>query len=140
LAEYDFDIKYLKGGENMVADALSRMPDGEETFKTVAAVLTMSADPKISESIRSGYKTDSCSKTRLSKLPSKYFSSSSLRQLSKPLNLSRDPLISGSLTPPSPLAPVTRGITPSPPLSRLESLSPPLSPTLTSDPTLPSSC
>ena len=59
LAEYDFKVVYVKGGENTVADALSRMPEeGEETFKTVAAVLTVSSDPKISETIRSGYKDD----------------------------------------------------------------------------------
>ena len=59
LAEYDFDIVYVKGDENTVADALSRMPEeGEGTAKTVAAVLTVSSDPKISEDIRLGYKTD----------------------------------------------------------------------------------
>jgi hypothetical protein len=60
LAEYDFEVVYVKGGDNTVADALSRMPEegGEETPKTAAAVLTVSSDPKISEAIRSGYKTD----------------------------------------------------------------------------------
>ena len=59
LAEYDFKVVYVKGDENTVADALSRMPEeGEETSKTVAAVLTVSSDPKISETIRSGYKND----------------------------------------------------------------------------------
>ena len=59
LAEYDFEVVYVKGEENTVADALSRMPEeGEGTFKTFAAVLNVSADPKISEAIRKGYKDD----------------------------------------------------------------------------------
>jgi hypothetical protein len=59
LAEYDFKIEYVKGEENTVADALSRMPEGgEETVKPVATVLTVSTDPKISEAIRVGYQTD----------------------------------------------------------------------------------
>ena len=61
LAEFDFDIAYVKGGKNTVADALSRMPEGEGgegTLKTVAAVLTVSTDPTLSESIRVGYKSD----------------------------------------------------------------------------------
>jgi hypothetical protein len=60
LAEYNFEVVHVKGGSNMVADVLLRMPEGgEETFKTAAAVLTVSSDPKISEIIRNGYKTDS---------------------------------------------------------------------------------
>jgi hypothetical protein len=63
LAEYDFTIVYVKGGDNTVADALSRMPDeegeGGEGSKTVAAtVLTISIDPKQSKQIKEGYKTD----------------------------------------------------------------------------------
>ena len=30
LADYDFSIEYFKGGENTVADVLSRMPEEEE--------------------------------------------------------------------------------------------------------------
>jgi hypothetical protein len=59
LAEYDFEIKYLKGEENTVADALSRMPEEEEGVEAVASVLTVSSDPKISGDIRVGYTSDS---------------------------------------------------------------------------------
>jgi hypothetical protein len=64
LAEYDFEIVYVRGEENTVADALSRMPEvmpegGEESLGTIAAVMTVSTDPKISEAIRIGYKSDS---------------------------------------------------------------------------------
>ena len=59
LAEYDFAIMYVKGGENTVADALSRMPEeGEGTPKAVASVLTVSTDPKLSAAIKSGYESD----------------------------------------------------------------------------------
>ena len=59
LAEYDFTIEYVKGEENTVADALSRMPEGEgEGSKVIATVLKISTDPKISDAIRVGYKSD----------------------------------------------------------------------------------
>ena len=63
LADYDFLIEYIKGGRNTVADALSRMPEegGEgpvDEPETVAAVLRVSTDPKISADIRCGYQTD----------------------------------------------------------------------------------
>ena len=50
-----------EGNENTVADALSHMPEegeGEEGSKIIAAVLKISMDPKISEDIRVGYKSD----------------------------------------------------------------------------------
>jgi hypothetical protein len=60
LAEYNFEIKYLKGEENTVADALSHMPEEEEEgVEAVASVLTVSSDPKISGDIRVGYTSDS---------------------------------------------------------------------------------
>ena len=59
LAEYDFKIVYVKGGENTVADALLRMPEGGEgLLKTITAVLNVSTDPKLSEDIKTGYKSD----------------------------------------------------------------------------------
>ena len=48
-----------KGGENMVADALLRMPEGGEgLLKTITAVLNVSTDPKLSEDIKTSYKSD----------------------------------------------------------------------------------
>ena len=59
LAEYDFAIEYVKGGDNTVADALSRMPEvGEGGSEVVATILAVSTDPKLSEAIRIGYKSD----------------------------------------------------------------------------------
>ena len=59
LAEYDFEVVYVKGKENMVADALSRIPeDGEGSPKTITTVLTVSVDPKLSRNIRNGYSSD----------------------------------------------------------------------------------
>ena len=59
LTEYNFKVVYVKGGNNTVADVLSRMlEEGEGTFRTTAAVLNVSADPKISEDIRVGYSSD----------------------------------------------------------------------------------
>ena len=59
LAEYDFDIRYVRGEDNTVADALSRMPvEGEGESQVTAAVLEVTTDPKISEEIRVGYTSD----------------------------------------------------------------------------------
>ena len=59
LAEYDFTIEYVKGEENTVADALSRIPEGEgEGSEVIATVLKISTDPKISDAVRVGYKSD----------------------------------------------------------------------------------
>ena len=49
----------MKGEENTVADALSHMPEGEgEGSEAIATVLKISMDPKISDAIRVGYKSD----------------------------------------------------------------------------------
>ena len=60
LAEYDFTIEYVKGGRNTVADALSRMPEGEEGggSMVIATILMVTMNPKISEEIKVGYQTD----------------------------------------------------------------------------------
>jgi len=65
LVEYDFKIVYVKGEENMVADALSRLLEEEESvgveglLGTMAVVLTVSMDTKLSEAIRVRYESDS---------------------------------------------------------------------------------
>ena len=59
LAEYDFDIRYVKGEENTVADALSRMPeDGNDSGGIVAATMAVSVDDQLSKDIWAGYGTD----------------------------------------------------------------------------------
>ena len=51
---------YVKGGDNTVADVLSCMPDeGDGRIGTVAAVMMVLMDPKISADIRVGYSSDS---------------------------------------------------------------------------------
>ena len=59
LAEYDFDLRYIWGEENTVADALSRLPEeGEGEPQAIAGVLKITMDPTISETIRNGYTSD----------------------------------------------------------------------------------
>ena len=56
LSQYDYDIHYVKGEENTVADGLSRLPDEEETelgypdddddlIPTLAAVYALTRGP-----------------------------------------------------------------------------------------------
>jgi hypothetical protein len=84
--------------------------------------------------------SNSCSKLPPSKPLSRSCFSNLLRPLSKPLNPSLDFPINGNplLSPKSPLAPLIRDTTPSPPVFRLECHSPPPSPTLTQDQSPPS--
>ena len=50
---------YVRGHENTVADMLSCLPDGGEgSSGGIASVLAVSTDPKISEDIRGGYRSD----------------------------------------------------------------------------------
>jgi hypothetical protein len=72
MSQYDLTIAYIKGEDNMVADALSRLPTAafpDETpvtaphavwsqGKKVGAVLTVTADMSILEQIKAGYKVD----------------------------------------------------------------------------------
>jgi len=59
LAEYDFDIRYVKGGENTVVDALSRMPvNGNDEVGLTAATMAVLVDTQLSNDIRAGYETD----------------------------------------------------------------------------------
>ena len=54
-----FDIKYIKGEENTVVDALSHMPDVvNEDVGLVAATMAVSVDNQLSNDIWAGYKTD----------------------------------------------------------------------------------
>ena len=60
LADYTFDIRYIRGTENTVADALSRRPDDHLVPVTtaVATVMSVSVDAALLESIKAGYGND----------------------------------------------------------------------------------
>lgn len=57
LAQYDFEIVYLKGKENMVVDALSRV-EHKDKDNIVAPVFTVKADTDLVEKIKEGYQKD----------------------------------------------------------------------------------
>ena len=56
LAQYDFEIVYVPGEKNTVADALSRLPAEPPTV--CASTLTITVADELLEQIRQGYKTD----------------------------------------------------------------------------------
>jgi RNase H-like domain found in reverse transcriptase/Reverse transcriptase (RNA-dependent DNA polymerase)/Integrase zinc binding domain len=84
LSQYDFDLHYLKGDENLAADALSRSPDASpaegdlevddpplmallpelwqeflaQDMRSPISALTIMADPDIVANIKEGYKVD----------------------------------------------------------------------------------
>lgn len=68
LAQYDFDIRYVKGEENTIADALSRLPAEQPaatmTFDglTIAGVLSITADESLLKEIQDGYEVDAFTK------------------------------------------------------------------------------
>lgn len=79
LADFDFEIKYVRGEDNCAADALSRMPDDTPSAgyaacalahtrspparrTRVAAVLDISADAEFINRIKAGYLTDEFAK------------------------------------------------------------------------------
>jgi len=60
MAHYDMEIMYIKGKDNTMADALSRLPnsvDGEETLM-VATLLSVATDGSLLESICDRYRMD----------------------------------------------------------------------------------
>ncbi|PHJ26048.1 retrotransposon ty3-gypsy subclass [Cystoisospora suis] len=71
LQGYDFDVQYVQGSKNRVADALSRIPHGSETGGNpvvVAAMHHIMCNPSIRDRIVSAYECDSFSKSVLSRL------------------------------------------------------------------------
>lgn len=74
LAQYDYELCYVKGEDNSVADALSRHPgivdvvadndtssddeDDNRERSVVAATLTIAADPDLLTQIKEGYKNN----------------------------------------------------------------------------------
>jgi len=68
LGQYDFEIRYVKGEDNTIADALSRLPrDDSEAgvTKMVAGVLSLGVDKGLLAEIRAGYATDGFAKKLL---------------------------------------------------------------------------
>ena len=64
LSQYDLTITYIRGEDNTVADALSRLPpncfsdESLETTNSVNAVLTITSDEDILNGIKAGYHDD----------------------------------------------------------------------------------
>ena len=58
LADYTFNIQYIRGTENTVADTLSRRPEEHPEPTAVATVMTVSIDQKLRELIKAGYAED----------------------------------------------------------------------------------
>jgi len=60
MSHYDMEIVYIKGDDNTVADALSRLPNtvNSESPLPVAAMLSMETDKSLLKSIKEGYETD----------------------------------------------------------------------------------
>jgi RNase H-like domain found in reverse transcriptase len=65
MSQYDLTITYIRGEDNTVADALSRLPPNcfpEELSSTIVdrvnAVLTITADQSILDRIKAGYLED----------------------------------------------------------------------------------
>ena len=74
MSQYEMNIVYIRGDDNCVADALSRIPEGafpdEQTTKAtppapylawklhIGAVLSISTDQSVLETIKNGYETD----------------------------------------------------------------------------------
>jgi hypothetical protein len=60
LSQYNYQIVYIPGEANCVADTLSRLPNSVDDAPPtpVAAMLTVSSDPSLLQSIQNGYRTD----------------------------------------------------------------------------------
>jgi hypothetical protein len=63
LSQYEHSITYIKGEDNTVADALSRLPikdhEDSDLETTSAATFSIESDPKLFTKIRRGYSHDS---------------------------------------------------------------------------------
>jgi hypothetical protein len=59
LSQYKYSITYIKGEDNTVADALSRMPVENKNPVKISAIFLIENDPKLFTKIRKGYTEDS---------------------------------------------------------------------------------
>jgi hypothetical protein len=57
LAQYEFEIVYVKGEENTVMDALSRI-ESPTTYTMIIPIFSVTADNKLLDEIRAGYEKD----------------------------------------------------------------------------------
>lgn len=57
LAQYEFEIIYMKGEDNTVADALSRVESPAEC-SAIAPIFSVMANNKLLDEIRAGYEKD----------------------------------------------------------------------------------
>ena len=120
LSQYDFDIQYVKGEDNTVADGMSRYPDdipdvlaavmglsrsreqpGVSGMEVVAATFSIALDPEVLQGIKEGYKVDEyCIKLR-SNIQSiegaRLDTDSGLLYLGQRLVIPRDPKLRESL-------------------------------------------
>lgn len=55
LSQYEYSITYIKGEDNSVADALSRLPDPISLATPINAVFDIESNPKLFGRIRKGY-------------------------------------------------------------------------------------
>ncbi|SGY57336.1 BQ5605_C006g04258 [Microbotryum silenes-dioicae] len=58
LTDYDFDITYIPGGENTVADAMSRYSFPQGQADLIQAVVTMEVDTQLRRRVVEGYEAD----------------------------------------------------------------------------------
>jgi hypothetical protein len=58
LSQYEYSITYIRGEDNTVADALSRMPVSDAEPLTVAATFSIENDPTLCTKIWKGYTED----------------------------------------------------------------------------------
>lgn len=61
LAQYDYTINYIKGEDNIVADALSCFPESEKEV-VVRPIMTINTDEEVMWSIKEGYLINSYTK------------------------------------------------------------------------------
>lgn len=58
LSQYEYTITYIKGEDNTIADALSRLTETEVTTTQVGAVFEIESNPQLYAQIRRGYAND----------------------------------------------------------------------------------